>query len=96
MNRLKVSKAVRHGRALMLAGALLGMAPSAALAQSTTAPPPTAPSASPTGNAMSAPSNPGSALPPAGQSSGGSAKPDSGTPPLKNDTSPPGMTKYGQ
>ncbi|RYB02253.1 hypothetical protein [Lichenibacterium ramalinae] len=85
-------------RALLLGLALSAAGLGAARAQSTAAPPPTAPSAPQIGNETRAPADPGTAPRPAGGSSpaapAGAA--NAGTVPLKGDTTPPGITKAGQ
>lgn len=98
MRPMTVEKApaARRSRVLLLSMALAWAAVGDARAQSSTTPPPTAPSAAPMGGASSAPADPGAALPPAG---GGSATPagkNGGTVPLRNATTPPGITKPGQ
>lgn len=90
------SSRIRRGRALIVT-ATLAIGPfGPALAQSSTTPPPTAPTASPLGDTASAPAHPGDVRPNATPGAGAPATADDATRPLQNATTPPGITKPGQ
>ena len=89
---------MRRARMLIVTVALAVGSIGPALAQSSTAPPPTAPTAPALGDIASAPANPGDARSNGtqGAGAGAPATADDETKPLQNATTPPGITKPGQ
>ena len=95
---LRRSTALRRGGVLVVTAALAIGSRGPALAQSSTTPPPTAPTASPLPDTASAPANPGDVRQNVtrGVGAGTPATADDATKPLANATTPPGITKPGQ